>query len=140
MTRRLVSSGSTFEQQIGYSRAVVDSGFVFVSGATGYDYETMSISDDITEQAEQCFRNIEQALIDAGSAIDRIARVTYILSDRDDFEACWPSLRRYFGSARPAATMMATGLSDSRMKVEIEVTALMPGPDRPSGAGISRVR
>lgn len=123
MTRRLVSSGSTFEQQIGYSRAVVDSGFVFVSGTTGYDYETMSISDDITEQAEQCFRNIEQALIDAGSAIDGIARVTYILSDRDDFEACWPVLKHWLGDVRPAATMFEARLVNDAIKIEIQVTA-----------------
>ncbi len=123
MTRRLVSSGSTFEQQIGYSRAVIDGGFVFVSGTTGYNYDDMSISDDIAVQAEQCFRNIEQALHAAGSTIDAIARVTYILSDRDDFETCWPVLKRWLGDVRPAATMFEARMVNDAIKIEIQVTA-----------------
>lgn len=123
MTRRLVSSGSAFEQQIGYSRAVVDGSFVFVSGTTGYHYDDMSISDDIAVQAEQCFRNIEQALHAAGSTIDAIARVTYILSDRDDFETCWPVLNRWLGDVRPAATMFEARLVNDAIKIEIQVTA-----------------
>ena len=123
MTRRLVSSGSTFEQQIGYSRAVVDGSFVFVSGTTGYNYDDMSISDDIAVQAERCFRNIEQALHAAGSTIDAIARVTYILSDRDDFKTCWPVLNRWLGDVRPAATMFEARLVNDAIKIEVQVTA-----------------
>jgi enamine deaminase RidA (YjgF/YER057c/UK114 family) len=125
--RRLISSGSSFERQIGYSRAVVDGDWVFVSGTTGFDYETMTISDNVVEQAERCFINIEKALSDAGSRISDVVRVRYILPKVEDFEPCWPVLRRHFGGVRPAATMIAAGLSDPRMKIEIEVTARLGG-------------
>jgi enamine deaminase RidA (YjgF/YER057c/UK114 family) len=121
--RRLISSGSSFEREIGYSRAVVDGDWVFVSGTTGFDYETMTISGDVREQAEQCLRNVEQALAAAGSVISDVVRVRYILPRVEDFESCWPVLRRYFGEVRPAATMIAAGLIDPRIKIEIEVTA-----------------
>ena len=121
--RRLISSGSSFEREIGYSRAVVDGDWVFVSGTTGFDYEAMTISDNVIEQAEQCLRNIEMALAQAGSRWADVVRVRYILPRVEDFEPCWPVLRRYFGDVRPAATMIAAGLSDPRMKIEIEVTA-----------------
>lgn len=123
MTKRLISSGSTFEEQIGYSRAVVVGDWVFVSGTTGYDYQTMTISDDILEQTEQCLKNIEAALQQAGSSIKDVVRVTYVLPNRADFETCWPVLRKYFGDVRPAAMMISAGLADPRMKIEIEVTA-----------------
>lgn len=121
--RRLISSGSSFEREIGYSRAVVDGEWIFVSGTTGFEYATMTISDDVVQQAEQCMLNIEQALAGAGSVIADVVRVRYILPRVEDFEPCWPVLRRYFGDVRPAATMIAAGLSDPRMKIEIEVTA-----------------
>jgi enamine deaminase RidA (YjgF/YER057c/UK114 family) len=121
--RRLISSGSTFEQDIGYSRAVVDGDWVFVSGTTGFDYATMTIADDVAEQAEQCLRNIEQALAEAGATFADVVRARYILPDPADFPACWPALRRAFGQTRPAATMIAAGLADPRMRIEIEVTA-----------------
>jgi enamine deaminase RidA (YjgF/YER057c/UK114 family) len=121
--RRLISSGSTFEQDIGYSRAVVDGDWVFVSGTTGFDYATMTIADDVTRQAEQCLRNIEQALAEAGATFADVVRARYILPDPADFPACWPALRRAFGQTRPAATMIAAGLADPRMRIEIEVTA-----------------
>jgi enamine deaminase RidA (YjgF/YER057c/UK114 family) len=121
--RRRVSSGSVFEEQIGYSRAVVDGEWVFVSGTTGFDYQARTISDDVVEQAEQCLRNIGNALEQAGATFSDIVRVRYVLPDRRDFEPCWPILRRYFADVLPAATMMQAGLSDERMKIEIEVTA-----------------
>ncbi|HTC37158.1 MAG TPA: RidA family protein [Bryobacteraceae bacterium] len=121
--RRLISSGSPFERDIGYSRAVRDGEWVFVSGTTGFDYDTMAISDNVVEQAEQCLINIEKALLAAGSRISDVVRVRYILPRVEDFEPCWPVLRKYFGDVRPAATMIAAGLSDARMKIEIEVTA-----------------
>jgi enamine deaminase RidA (YjgF/YER057c/UK114 family) len=121
--RRLISSGSSFERDIGYSRAVVDGEWVFVSGTTGFDYETMVISHNVVEQAEQCLINIEKALLGAGSRMSDVVRVRYILPRVEDFEPCWPVLRRYFGDVRPAATMISAGLSDPRMKIEIEVTA-----------------
>ena len=123
MTRRLISSGSTFEEQIGYSRAVVDGDWVFVSGTTGFDYASMSISDDILEQTEQCFKNIEAALREADASLKDVVRVRYVLPNGADFERCWPILRRYFGDVRPAAMMISAGLADPRMKIEIEVTA-----------------
>jgi len=123
MVRRLISSGSPFEASIGYSRAVVDGEWVFVSGTTGFDYGTMTISPDVREQAEQTMRNIGRALEEAGSSFADVVRVRYILPDAADFEPCWPVLRRHFGEVRPAATMISAGLSDSRMKIEIEVTA-----------------
>jgi enamine deaminase RidA (YjgF/YER057c/UK114 family) len=122
--RRLISSGSSFEASIGYSRAVVDGDWVFVSGTTGFNYETMTICDDICEQAEQTLRNIGKALTEAGSSFADVVRVHYILPNAADFEPCWPVLRRCFGEIRPAATMLASGLADPRMKIEIEVTAL----------------
>ena len=123
MTRRLISSGSTFEQQIGYSRAVVDGDWVFVSGTTGYDYASMTISPDVVAQAERCCRNIAAALEQAGSSMADVVRVHYILPDAADFEPCWPVLRKWFGEVRPAATMLSCGLADPAMKIEIEVTA-----------------
>src|SRR6266498_1548585 len=122
-TRRAILSGSTFEEQIGYARAVVDGDHVHVSGTTGFDYPTMTIADDVVEQAEQCLRNIESALTEAGCAFADVVRVRYILPDRADFERCWPVLRRHCGDVRPAATMIMFGLADPRMKIEIEVDA-----------------
>jgi len=123
MTRRLISSGSTFEEQIGYSRAVVVDEWIFVSGTTGYDYSTMSISDNILEQTEQCLKNIENALQKAEASLKDIVRVTYVVPNGADFEQCWPVLRKYFGEIRPAAMMISAGLADPHMKIEIEVTA-----------------
>lgn len=123
MTRKLISSGSEFEAKIGYSRAVVEGDFVFVSGTTGYNYEKMGISDNVVEQADQCFVNIQKALEEAGSSIADIVRVTYILPNRDDFEPCWPVLSKWLGEVRPAATMMEARLLNDEMKIEVQVTA-----------------
>jgi enamine deaminase RidA (YjgF/YER057c/UK114 family) len=124
MPRKLISSGSTFEAKIGYSRAVLVGDRVFVSGTTGLDYSTMAIADDLVTQTEQCLKNIEVALRQAGSSLRDVVRVTYVLPDGSEFELCWPALRQYFGEIRPAAMMIAAGLADPRMKIEIEVTAL----------------
>ena len=123
MTRQLISSGSTFEQEIGYSRAVVDGDWVFVSGTTGFDYTTMTISDSLLAQTEQCLENIVSALRQAGSSLEDVVRVTYVLPNGADFPQCWPVLRKYFGAVRPAAMMISAGLADPRIKIEIEVTA-----------------
>lgn len=123
MPRRLLSSGSTFEKEIGYSRAVVDDDWVFVSGTTGFDYGTMTIPDGVVEQTEQCFKNIEAALAEAGSSLRDVVRVTYVLPNAAEFSRCWPTLRKYFGDVRPAAMMICAGLADPRMRIEIEVTA-----------------
>jgi enamine deaminase RidA (YjgF/YER057c/UK114 family) len=130
MTRRLISSGSTFEKDIGYSRAVVQDGWIFVSGTTGFDYSTMTIADGVVAQAEQCLRNIAAALREAGSGLEDVVRVHYILPDADEFQQCWTVLRRHFGEIRPAATMICAGLADPRMRIEIEVTALKRGEAR----------
>jgi len=124
MTRQLISSGSTFEQEIGYSRAVVAGEWVFVSGTTGFDYSSMTIPEGLLEQTEQCLKNIASALQQAGSSLVDVVRVTYVLPNGAEFPECWPVLRRYFGEVRPAAMMVSAGLADPRMRIEIEVTAL----------------
>lgn len=123
--RRLVSSGSKFEAQVGYSRAVVCGDRVFVSGTTGFDYATMTIADDVVTQAAQCLRNIEAALREAGASLRDVVRVRYILPSASDFPATWPVLRAAFGAIRPAATMIEAGLADPRMRIEIEVDAIL---------------
>jgi enamine deaminase RidA (YjgF/YER057c/UK114 family) len=127
MARKLVSSGSSFEADIGYSRAVVDGDWVFVSGTTGFDYATMTIADDVVAQCRQAMRNIEAALAQADSTMADIVRVRYILPRREDFEPCWPVLKEYLGNVRPAATMIQAGLATPSMKIEIEVTARRRG-------------
>lgn len=126
MADRLISTGSPFEAEIGYSRAVVADGWVFVAGTTGFDYATMTISEDVATQADQTFRTIAAALAEAGSAISEVVRVRYILPDAADWPACWPVTRTWLGDVRPAATMFVASLQDSRMKIEIEVTARLP--------------
>src|SRR5262245_6620573 len=121
--RQLISSGSTFEAEIGYSRAVVDGDWVFVSGTTGFDYSTMTIAEGIVEQTEQCMRNIAHALQQAGSSLADVVRVIYVVPAASEFEQCWPVLRKYFGDVRPAAMMISAGLADPRMRIEIQVTA-----------------
>ena len=123
MARQRIDSGSPFEAQMAYSRAVVDGDWVIVSGTTGFDYATMRIADGVAEQCEQALRNIEQALRQAGASLADVVRVRYILPAAADFEACWPVLRRHLGEVRPAATMISAGLADPRMRIEIEVTA-----------------
>ncbi len=124
MTRRtLISSGSPFEDEIGYSRAVVDGDLVFVSGTTGYDYATMTIAPDVAAQCEQAFRNVAWALDKAEARMEDIVRVTFILPDRADWPPCWPVVRRWLGAVRPASTMLVAGLQTDEMRIEIEVTA-----------------
>jgi enamine deaminase RidA (YjgF/YER057c/UK114 family) len=122
MTRTRISSGSKFEAEIGYSRAIVDGDWIWVAGTTGFNYETMTISEDVAEQAEQTLRNIKAALDQAGFSFADVVRANYILPKGEDFPACWPVLRKYFGEIRPASTMIIAGLADPRMKIEIEVT------------------
>jgi enamine deaminase RidA (YjgF/YER057c/UK114 family) len=124
MKRTLISSGSTFESEIGYSRAVVQGDWVFVSGTTGFDYATMTISDELQAQTDQCLKNIAAALEQAGASMRDVVRVTYVLPNGSEFPQCWPVLKKYFGTVRPAAMMISAGLADPRMKIEIEVTAL----------------
>ena len=127
MQRTLISSGSPFEAEIAYSRAVVQGDWIFVSGTTGFDYATMTIADRVESQAEQCLKNIDHALSQAGATLADVVRVHYILPNGHDFAQCWPVLRRYFDDVRPAATMICAKLLDPRMLIEIEVTALRRG-------------
>ena len=122
--KKLISSESEFEKNIAYSRAVVKGNWIFVSGTTGFNYENNTIEDDIVSQTEQCFKNISEALAKADAKLEDVVRVTYILKDASEFEKCWPTLRQYFGNIRPSATMFAADLADSKMKIEIQVTAL----------------
>jgi enamine deaminase RidA (YjgF/YER057c/UK114 family) len=122
MTRRQISSGSTFEAEMAYSRAIVDGDWIWVSGSTGFNYKTMTISDDVVEQAEQSFRNIQAAMEQGGFSLSDVVRVNYIFPDAANVAPCWPVFRKYFGEARPAATAIIAGLVDPRMKIEIEVT------------------
>jgi enamine deaminase RidA (YjgF/YER057c/UK114 family) len=131
MVRRLVSSGSSFEEQIGYSRAVIDGRWVFVAGTTGFNYKTMTLPrGGIVAQTKQCLANVEEALIQAGSSFDDVVRVRYIVPKAAEFKACWPLLQAAFGKSRPAATMISAGLIDPRIKIEIEVTARRPAQAR----------
>ena len=123
MNRQWITSGFIYEDQIGYSRAVVAGDWVFVSGTTGFDYASMTISDDVVVQVEQCFQNIAAALAQASCTLDDVVRVNYVLPNAADFEVCWPVLRKHLGKAKPAAMVITAGLLDPRMKIEIEVTA-----------------
>lgn len=123
MSRKMISSGSKFEAEIGYSRAIHDGDWLWVSGTTGFNYDTMTISEDPAEQADQTFRNIEAAMKKAGFELADIVRCTYIFPNGADFEPCWPVFRKYLGDIRPASTAMIADLIDPRMKIEIEVTA-----------------
>ena len=122
-----ISTGSPFEAQIGYSRAVVADGWVFVAGTTGYNYATMEMPDSVEDQCRNALATIGAVLDEAGSGLDHVVRVTYILPDKADWEACWPITSEVFARARPAATMLSAGLQTPEMKIEIEVTARVPG-------------
>ncbi|HHS94157.1 MAG TPA: RidA family protein [Rhodobacterales bacterium] len=130
MTRQTISSGSPFEAEIGYSRAVVQDGWVFVSGTTGYDYETMEMPASVADQCRNALATIEAALGEAGAGLGDVVRLRYILHDGDDFEACWPVLRAAFGDVRPAATMIVAKLMKPEMKIEIEATACIGASTR----------
>jgi enamine deaminase RidA (YjgF/YER057c/UK114 family) len=124
---RHLTTGSPFEAEVGYSRAVVADGWVFVSGTTGYDYATMTLPESVTDQCRNALATIARVLEEAGSSLDHVVRVTYVLPDRGDFPACWPLTRAAFGRARPAAMMIVAGLMEPEMKIEIEVTARLAG-------------
>jgi enamine deaminase RidA (YjgF/YER057c/UK114 family) len=139
MARRLISSGSKFEQDIGYSRAVVDGEWVFVSGTTGFNYGTMTIEDDLVAQCEQTLKNIGAALEQAGASFQDVVRVHYLVTPGEDFQRCWPVVGKVFGSIRPAIVVMVVGLTDPRMKIEIEVTALVRGKGKAKTRGKAKV-
>lgn len=121
--RRRISSGSKFEEEIGYSRAVVIGDDIWVSGTTGYDYASMTIAPDVVAQCDQAFRNIAAALDQAGATLDDVVSVLFIVPRREDWEPCWPVVKRYLGRAKPASTLIHAGLQTDAMRIEIEVTA-----------------
>ena len=121
--RRLISTGSPFEQTMGYSRAVVQADWCFISGVTGYDYSTMKLPGDVRSQAENSFGTIASVLREAGFEMSDIARVQYTITDRDYVQDVVPVLGRHLGTIRPAATMVIADLIEPEMKIEIEVTA-----------------
>jgi len=121
--RRLISTGSPFEETAGYSRAVVAGDWCFVSGTTGYDYETMEMPDGVEEQTRNTLATIDRALADAGFARADIVRAQYTVTDASYADTVFPVLGEYFERIRPAATMVVAGLVRPEMKVEIEVTA-----------------
>jgi enamine deaminase RidA (YjgF/YER057c/UK114 family) len=124
MSRRLISTGSPFEKAAGYSRAVIDGDFAFVSGTTGYDYATMTMPADVTSQTRNCFKTIEAALKDGGFAMADIVRATYYITDLADADAVLAVCGEKLGDIRPAATLLiVAGLYKPEMKVEIEITA-----------------
>ncbi len=126
MAVRHITTGSPFEKQIGYSRAVVADGWVFVAGTTGYDYANMTMPDSIVDQCRNALSTIAKALEDAGSGVDHVVRVNYIVPNADDWPACWPVTSAVFARALPAATMISAALQNPEMKIEIEVTARLP--------------
>jgi len=128
LSKLLISSGSTYEKLAGYSRAVVYADTVYVSGTTGFDYATMTIAADLVEQTHQALRNVAAALAQADFGLDDVVRVRYLVTEASAFERIAPVLGQYFGTARPAATMMVVGLIDARMLIEIEVTARRSAP------------
>jgi enamine deaminase RidA (YjgF/YER057c/UK114 family) len=124
MSRRLISTGSPFEKTAGYSRAVIDGDFAFVAGTTGYDYTTMTMPADVTSQARNCFKTIEETLQGAGFAMADIVRATYYVTDAKDADTVLAVCGEVLGDIRPAATILVVvGLYKPEMKVEIEVTA-----------------
>ncbi len=126
--RRRIDGGSSFERDYGYSRAVVQNGFVFVAGTTGYDYATMTMPEEAGAQAEACWRTIAGVLDEAGSSLEHVVRATYYVTDRADAEAVLTVCGRVLREIRPAATLVVVaGLLRPEMKVEIEVTAVMAG-------------
>jgi enamine deaminase RidA (YjgF/YER057c/UK114 family) len=123
---RHISTGSPFEARIGYSRAVVADGPVHVAGTTGYDYATMTMPESVVDQCRNALATIGRALAEAGTGLDHVVRVRYILPDKSDWPACWPLTSEAFAISRPAATMIVAGLQEPEMRIEIEVTARIP--------------
>ena len=118
MTIKRIHSGGPFEAKAGYCRAVVAGGFVHVAGTVGQ-------GETVQEQCRSALKVIEAALKEAGSDFAHMVRVSYILPNPDDFEACWPILSEAFGANPPAATMISCALIDPKYQIEIEVTALL---------------
>ena len=125
--RKLISTGSPFEKTAGYSRAVVQGDWCFVSGTTGYDYATMTMPESVEVQTRNCLKTIEKALADGGFSLADVVRAHYYITDRAYVDLVFPILGETFGDIRPAATMIVCQLNKPEMKIEIEVTALKRG-------------
>jgi enamine deaminase RidA (YjgF/YER057c/UK114 family)/catechol 2,3-dioxygenase-like lactoylglutathione lyase family enzyme len=143
MTRTRISSGSRFEEQIGYSRGVVvddkaGGDWVFLSGTTGYDYAAMTIADDVVAQAEQTFRNIDAALAKAGATMDDVVEAWFIVPNPADWEPCWPVIHKWLGRAKPTSTLFHARLQTEAMKIEIKVTAKKRAAAAP-GLAVDRI-
>lgn len=124
MTRKLISTGSPFERTAGYSRAVVQGDWCFVSGTTGYDYATMIMPEGVEDQTRNCLATIGKALAEAEFSFADVVRAHYYVTDTAFADLVFPILGEVFGDIRPAATMVVCGLIRPEMKIEIEVTAL----------------
>ena len=129
MTDTRIYSGSSFERELNYARAVVDGDWVHVSGTTGFDAATMDFPDTVEEQAERCFATIAAALGEAGSGMEQIVRCRVYVTNAEDFDRAKPVLAKHWAVCRPAATAIVCGLIDPRMKIEIEVTARLQPHD-----------
>ncbi len=124
--RRLLPGGSSYEREWGYSRALVDGDWIFVSGTTGFDYATMTIADDAAEQTRQCFRTIAASLEQAGASLADVVRARYYVRNAADWPQIGAVIGQTLGEVRPAATAIVCGLIDPRMRIEVEVTARRP--------------
>ena len=127
-------TGSPFEKTAGYSRAVVQGDWCFVSGTTGYDYATMTMPETVEEQTRNCLATIARALAEGGFELADVVRAHYYITDADYVDRVFPILGSYFGDIRPAATMIVCGLNKPEMKIEIEVTALKRNAGASTGA------
>lgn len=121
--RRLISTGSPFEIEAGYSRAVVENGMVYVAGTTGYDYSTMAMPSALETQVDNCFATIAKALTEAGSSLEHVVRARYVVTTRRDALEVMPMIGSHLSEIRPAATLIIAGLLDESMRIEIDVTA-----------------
>ena len=124
MKKKLISSGSIFEEEVGYSRAVVVGEFVFLSGCTGFNYETSYISDNVQEQCKQTILNIKSALEKADSSLEDVVKTTFYFANPEVFNECKPIFKAFFGKIRPTLTAVGAQLHDERIKLEIEVMAI----------------
>src|SRR5262245_5181455 len=127
MIGQRIYSGHPNEEKVGYARAVVADGWVFVSGTTGFDAQSKRYPEDVESQAENCFRNIERALQEAGASLADLVRVLIIVANEGDFERIAPVIRKHCYAARPANTVIFAKLVSPQMLVEIEATAKIPG-------------
>jgi len=126
MTVKRISTGSPFEANIGYSRAVIADGWVFVAGTTGYDYATMTMPPSVAEQCQNCIDTIARVLEEAGSGLEHVVRANYVVPNLEEWPDCWPVTSKAFGAAPPASMLISAGLAEPEMKIEIEVTARIP--------------